>query len=721
MKRRDDKDNKLSRRFFLKAGVITGTGSLFLGRSGFAKRRGRRGGRRKGNKRRKASNDVSGSHPAGVDSVVRFPGTTVTYTPFTQALTKPKILGFDTADPAAAIEYENEGIIAESNADPNGAIPLDPYPGAPDAQVGSAGVYHGIAPEYARQNPTHLVANINDNEEPPPPVPGESQKLSEAYSWDVFDDGDRNQEPCTRPNERNGEVHYAIEVRNSKHEWAPGVVTDILAYRDGGVPLDENTPPQNPDSESGLSVTGEFPAPTVLSRQGQPSVIRVANEIRFRPPEATGRDEPTETSLHLHGNHTPCHSDGFPDFYVLPFKKRDLYYPQCGPREFAEPVTEEGLSPIEIAEKGNLGPCPVSDLPTTLWYHEHGMDLTGYLVSQGLAGFYLVQDDVEIAMTTPDASGKRKLPSFYGPQDIPMAIMDQVIDLKEGILPYDFFDHNGRIGNVFSVNGKLQPYHKVGRGKYRFRLLNASNARYYHLALAPEDGSKLDFVQIGQDSWELDTAVSRSDVPLHMAQRVDAIVDFSRFENGDVIWLNNVLEQTNGRKAKGIDFENPTPLVKFIVDDSIEVEEVTVEAGDEIRPFTEIRDDEVVATRYFSFDRRNGAWQINNEFFSPRTSNIAPIANSTERWIFENKSGGWWHPIHIHLEAHQIQKFNGIPKRLPNGKLNPKFPAAYVNNVDVSTLEDNSRSEVLVKFRTFTGPFPFHCHNLEHEDMRMMH
>jgi FtsP/CotA-like multicopper oxidase with cupredoxin domain len=348
------------------------------------------------------------------------------------------------------------------------------------------------------------------------------------------------------------------------------------------------------------------------------------------------------------------------------------------------------------------------------------MDITGYLVSQGLAGFYLIQDDHEVEMTKLK-NGKRKLPKFYGHQDIPMALMDQVIDLKQEILPYDFFDHNGRLGNVFSVNGKLQPYLEVGPGKYRFRFLNASNARIYQLALAPEDGSELDFVQIGQDSWELDTAVARSDFPLWMAQRVDTIVDFSRFPHGAVIYLNNVMEQDNGRKPKGVDFENPTPLVKFIVNHSIHVDEVTVEAGDPIRCFTEIREDEVMATRYFTFTRRNGAWQINNQFFSPRTTNATPILNSAERWIFQNKSGGWWHPIHIHLEAHEIDKYNGIPKRLSNGKINPKFPAGYVNNVDISVLEPNGETEFLMKFRTFTGPFVFHCHNLEHEDMRMMH
>ena len=45
-----------------------------------------------------------------------------------------------------------------------------------------------------------------------------------------------------------------------------------------------------------------------------------------------------------------------------------------------------------------------------------------------------IQDDHEVEMTRL-VDGKRKLPKFYGSQDIPMALMDQVIDLKEEILP----------------------------------------------------------------------------------------------------------------------------------------------------------------------------------------------------------------------------------------------------------------------------------------------
>ncbi|MEE8551230.1 MAG: multicopper oxidase domain-containing protein, partial [Gemmatimonadota bacterium] len=75
----------------------------------------------------------------------------------------------------------------------------------------------------------------------------------------------------------------------------------------------------------------------------------------------------------------------------------------------------------------------------------------------------------------------------------------------------------------------------------------------------------------------------------------------------------------------------------------------------------------------------------------------------------ENGSGGWWHPLHTHLEGFQIKKVDGeLPRR------ERRF------NSDLVQLEGGFVAELLIKFRTFTGPFAFHCHNIEHEDMRMM-
>jgi hypothetical protein len=41
-------------------------------------------------------------------------------------------------------------------------------------------------------------------------------------------------------------------------------------------------------------------------------------------------------------------------------------------------------------------------------------------------------------------------------------------------------------------------------------------------------------------------------------------------------------------------------------------------------------------------------------------------------------------------------------------------------NSDLVALEGGFKAEVFIKFRTFTGPYVFHCHAIEHEDMRMM-
>jgi spore coat protein A len=61
------------------------------------------------------------------------------------------------------------------------------------------------------------------------------------------------------------------------------------------------------------------------------------------------------------------------------------------------------------------------------------------------------------------------------------------------------------------------------------------------------------------------------------------------------------------------------------------------------------------------------------------------------------------------LESHQIQSITGAP---------PAPWDAYKS--DTCNLPGGSTAEIFMKFRTFKGPFVFHCHNVEHEDVRMM-
>jgi FtsP/CotA-like multicopper oxidase with cupredoxin domain len=88
-----------------------------------------------------------------------------------------------------------------------------------------------------------------------------------------------------------------------------------------------------------------------------------------------------------------------------------------------------------------------------------------------------------------------------------------------------------------------------------------------------------------------------------------------------------------------------------------------------------------------------------------------PQANSAERWIITNDSGGWQHPVHIHLEEFRILSRNGVAVRPGNVEFARK---------DVMQLGFNESVEVLTRFRDNVGVYPFHCHNTVHEDHQMM-
>ena len=151
------------------------------------------------------------------------------------------------------------------------------------------------------------------------------------------------------------------------------------------------------------------------------------------------------------------------------------------------------------------------------------------------------------------------------------------------------------------------------------------------------------------------------------------------------------------------------PLLKFIVEGPTQPDDATLQPGDLVQPDTPILLSEIVATRKWVFERRKGAWVINDKFFNPDRPEARPRLNTAERWIFENKGGGWWHPVHIHLEAFEIQRLSG---KAP--------PPELASKKDTVLLGPNDVAEVFVRFRDFRGRYVMHCHNMEHEDMRMM-
>jgi spore coat protein A len=112
-----------------------------------------------------------------------------------------------------------------------------------------------------------------------------------------------------------------------------------------------------------------------------------------------------------------------------------------------------------------------------------------------LAGFYLIRDRHELSLNLP--SGKYEIPlllqdrSFEenGSLSYPEQPKDNVSGINPSIIT-SFF------GETIVVNGKVWPYLEVEPRKYRFRLLNGANARFFRMTL---DSGQL-FYQIGTDS-----------------------------------------------------------------------------------------------------------------------------------------------------------------------------------------------------------------------------
>jgi FtsP/CotA-like multicopper oxidase with cupredoxin domain len=117
---------------------------------------------------------------------------------------------------------------------------------------------------------------------------------------------------------------------------------------------------------------------------------------------------------------------------------------------------------------------------------------------------------------------------------------------------------------------------------------------------------------------------------------------------------------------------------------------------------------EVKETRSWEFQRGNGAWQINGQFFTDK-KRASPQLGSAEIWILKNGGGGWSHPIHIHHEEFRILTRNGLQP-----------PIHEVARKDVATLGPGEEVQIFRLFRDFVGRYPMHCHNVVHEDHAMM-
>ncbi|WML39283.1 multicopper oxidase [Neobacillus sp. OS1-2] len=452
---------------------------------------------------------------------------------------------------------------------------------------------------------------------------------------------------------------------------------------------------------------GIYPGPTIEVESGERVFVQWKNELPDKhlfPIDHTvhgaEKEKPdVRTVVHLHGGRTEPASDGYPDAWFT--------------HGFAEkgPFFEK-----EIYEYGN------QQNARTLWYHDHAIGLTRLNIYAGLAGFYLIKDRHERSLNLPS-----------GPFDVPLLLQDRTLH-DDGSLSYPNQPENNSsgiipsiitsfFGDMIVVNGKVWPFFEVEPRKYRFRLLNGANARFFRLTL---DSGQL-FFQIGTDSGFLERPIGISSLLLAPAERLDLIIDFSNMDGKSVILNNDArthfpIGEPANPETTGVVMEFRVTKPLSSIDTSMipaylrQINWLQANSGQKQRYLELSEEKDQFGRSLFLLDKK--MWD------DPITEN--PRHSSIERWNFINTDGDD-HPIHIHLVQFQILERRPFDVNYYKKTKQLRYTGPGIHSeISERGWKDTVRcppghvTSIIIPFFPFTGQYVWHCHMLEHEDYEMM-
>ena len=435
-------------------------------------------------------------------------------------------------------------------------------------------------------------------------------------------------------------------------------------------------------------------------------VDRVGNPLRF-PPVFTNGGTMTlaETNVQVWPNQTTkvnAINNSYPSPTVR-IKKGETFS-----ATFVNQLTEEstihwhGLDvptamdghPMDAVAPGNsfTYTFPIINRPGTYFYHSHAHELTGKQVYRGFAGFFIVEDE----------NNSLGLPT--GNFDIPLLIQDR----RSQHVPQFTYNPNmmetmtGFLGDKPLINGTPDAYFEVSKTLYRFRILNGSNARVYKIGFS--DNSP--FHIIATDGGLKDEAVKATSFMLAPASRVEILMDFSQHALSQSVTLKS-LPFAEGGGTQGIELN----LLRFDITGTQNSGGVVPNSMPPIQYYNPI---EVVKKRDFVLTMvmggGGGMHRINGRVFGMHRIDEEINLNDLEEWHIINNDNDEFHPMHIHGLLFQILSRNGNLNLLPEDK----------GWKDTVLLNPSEKIKVLVKFKTYSGIYLFHCHNLEHENDGMM-
>lgn len=448
---------------------------------------------------------------------------------------------------------------------------------------------------------------------------------------------------------------------------------------------------------------GMYPGPTLEVEKDLPIKVIWQNRLPDkhllpidRTLHGTMNTPDVRTVVHLHGANVDSDSDGHPDaWYTNNYEKVGYAFKR------------------KVYEYTNHQPA------ATMWYHDHAVGITRLNVYAGLAGFYLIRDELERRLNLPS-----------GDYEIPLLIQDKTFN-PDGSL---FYPDNATppvpnpvpstpsffFGNTIVVNGRLWPYLNVEPRKYRFRILNGSNTRAYNLQL---DNGEV-FHQIGTDLGFLHHTQHIESFDLEPAERMDLIIDFSKYK-GKEITLINTNPGATGAPHTGI-------IMKFIVGYECEQKDKSA-IPHELYPYHHLDPSLATKQRTMTLAAKNDPHYdgrvlhlLNNSMWSDPVTEIVK-KDSIEIWHIHN-TFAFPHPIHVHLVNFEILGRKIVTSadfdKDGNYIFKPETleePLIFERGLkDVVRTEAGQVTSIIMHFKEHTGDYVWHCHILEHEDNDMM-
>jgi spore coat protein A len=424
---------------------------------------------------------------------------------------------------------------------------------------------------------------------------------------------------------------------------------------------------------------GNSPGPIFETRSGEGLLVEWQNRLpehHFLPIDHTlcgaEPDKPeVRCAIHLHGGRTPPGSDGYPESWVIPGKSILCHYPN-------------------------------KQDAALLFYHDHTMGINRLNIYAGLQGLYVIRDEREDALNLPK-----------GRYEIPLMLCDRFLR-ADGQLEYPTSGDPKSpwvpevYSNVMLANGKLFPYLDVEPRRYRLRVMNGSNARFFRVSF----GDLFEMQQIGSDQGLLAAALKTKRALLAPGERVDIVFDFSAHAGKNVILRSDSFD-----------------IMQFRVSSSA-VNDTSV-LPTTLRTIERIPESRAVKTRRLTLDeamdkvQQSMGMKLNNTpWHAPVTEK--PVINTTEIWELVNLTEDT-HPIHLHLVRFQLLDrrplavFDYMDKGTMHytGAAIPPLPEES-GWKDTIRCERGHVTRIIVPFAGYTGRYVWHCHILEHEDNEMM-